>query len=571
MPHDNKPYLTKYNRSKTQRICLFSISTVTALNLKNSEWLLYDKYNIFSFDRSSQKRLSVKTALIAIPDGMLSYVEVMTLMFLTPPGKYRALKTLLGFDGLTGVSYIDIPMQVFFGLSSVLSYSVRYKPILNIIYSANSVRAHLEDINNQIVVAGHRFEDPIKQRASGFAHEAKLQDGPVEQQSRMGLSLWSGTGINADADPIGQKGRQVNSIPSRPVQSLAADVGGSAETMQMKRSSESSNRLGAGIGWSLKDWLANQSVYRQEKIFSTSGKLSSISAAINPEADRRVMPVVSEATGAKQQSVCVIRNLHQLEYHISKLSFFVGDMDRCEPVTVFSMCFLVFIQFIYSVFFVIECSKSSSASWQIMLGVVGVLTRLAIPLYLFSSGDWMEKQARKLLANLEIIYLQERSQSLIYKQYGSHTMASLTRVIKLLKSIRFNCDKTMNINLATMKRFFLYAVTTMFIVVQYGKFNGFAQSCLDGPLGGRSQHELIALTLYKLSHSMHLPGRLLHPLIASLIGKWFKTRLMSLMSGRTLLCEHQPAGCRRRVSTVLLAQADEKIMQLWLARDFHLN
>lgn len=412
----------------------------------------------------------MKTVLIAIPDGFITYVEVVTLIWLVPHEKHQVLKVLLGYDTLTGVSFIDIPMRAFFALSSIVSFSVRYKPVLNIIYSANCVRAHLEDINNQIQVTGRQFDGSAKKQ--GFAHFKEPQDGPAEQQSRSGLSLWSRPGSN---DASGQNSRQVSSTSTGLVQRSAADGGsssGSAEAMQMKRNSGRSNLLATGIGFSLKDWLANQSTYREERIVSTSGKLSLIRATINPESNRQVLPVAYESTGEKHQSVCEIRNLHQLEYHICKLSFFVGDMDRCEALIVLSMCFLAFIQFIYGAFFLIEFSKYSSVYWQLVVCAISALTRLAIPLHLFSSGDRMERQARKLLANLEIIYLQDRSHSLIYKQYGSHTMAALARVIKLLKTIRFNCDKTMNINLATMRRFFLYAVTTMFIVVQYGKFNG---------------------------------------------------------------------------------------------------
>lgn len=446
------------------------ITSVIAFTSKDAEWLLYDKYDIFSSRMSSQQRLAIIALLIAVPSALYSYVESVVYLTHVQPGSYFLVKLVSGADTLTSNIIIGGLVGFFLVTTNIIFHLVRYQPLLNIIYSANSVRAHLAIVNSQMISTSKQF---VVFRGS---------EGSTLADNADHLAL---TSIMAQEDPIWSSLMGANSAKVVSQQSTKA----SARSLRDELLATGRNESSAGYATcspissghlSFRGLTLEDSMFRQEEI-PAKVRLTSVSNAtisrlalsnvVNPDGRQAVRTELG--TGAhfakRREPICVIRNLHQLELHITRLSLFVGDMDRCAAEVVCALCFLVFIQFIYTVFFMVEMAKNFRSFSTAIFAFICVLIQMAMPLCLFNSGDRMQKEAKKLLANLELIYLEDSSQRLVYKQHGSDTMASLARIIKLLKTIRFNCDKTMNIDLATLKRFILYLVTTIFIVVQYGR------------------------------------------------------------------------------------------------------
>lgn len=428
--------------------------------------------------------MSIMTLLTAVPGAMFSYLESVAYLEHVEPGSYFLVKLVSGVETLTSNIIIDLPVGLILTTANIVFHSVRYRPLLNVIYSANSVQAHLAALNSQIMSTSRQFvfRDP---RSSALIDNLDRFDlassGPREVPT-----VWSSVGA-VSATEMGPTGGSL-----RQHSTARASTTASSKSFRDELLVTESCISGSSVGYptcspissghlSLRGSAFENSVFAQGDVPSkakltsaSSGTISRLGLAGNVEDPEERQAVWAESGlvahfAKRRKPVCVIRNLHQLEHHLTRLSLFVGDMDQCAAEVVCAMCFLVFIQFIYSVFFLVEVAKHFPGYLMVLFVFVCVLTQLTIPLRLFLSGDRMEKEAKRLLANLELIYLQDSSQCLIYKQHGSHMMASLARTIELLKTIRFNCDSTMNIDLATLKRFLLYLMTTIFIVVQYGK------------------------------------------------------------------------------------------------------
>lgn len=429
--------------------------------------------------------------LIALPDGIVSYLEATNIMNLDPYDNipYATVRILLGCKSLFPIPIVEYLMQAFFISMSILLYSVRFKPLLNILYSARCVKIHLENINKQIIITDERFEFN-NQRSRSSSNYGNVLD---EHKSRLSSLVWPETdacGINSEQSL--KRPSRTSSSTSKMIQQVRITHSTIIRTtsppdnlpLRMTRGSSNGSLVADSLvssDWSPRGWMTSDLSFRHDAISTghstATERLSLVSEkslakfAINSDDRRKSSVKPNVMVVEKEKRTCTIENLNHLEHHISKLSFFVGDMDRRSAEVIFSMSCLAFIQFIYGIFFLIEFSKNSPSYLEKFIAFIIPLMRLSSPFYLFTLGDQMVKEANKLLANLEIMYMQESNQtSSIYKQYDSHDMFSLDRTIRLLKSIRFDCDKIMRINLATMKKFLLYALTTIFIVIQYGKF-----------------------------------------------------------------------------------------------------
>lgn len=179
------------------------------------------------------------------------------------------------------------------------------------------------------------------------------------------------------------------------------------------------------------------------------------------------MNQTSEVRQTSSKSEVEMRNLRQLECHLTKLHYFISDMDQASASLAYGMISLSLFQFFYSVFILINFwSTNLLIAFK---EIVDCLFQLVGPFVLFEIGDLMESEAKRLLVTLEVMYLQNPSKELIQKHYG-RTMSSLMRVFRVLNRMKYNCDNLMAINLGTMKKFIFYTLTFIFIVVQYGKW-----------------------------------------------------------------------------------------------------
>lgn len=409
-------YKALYYTPFIQKNVLLVMAIVATKLWRQTEWSIYDKYRIFSLSDATQFKVAVLAMLVSVPDALIDQYEGKMYLRLVPPNHYIIVRLVNDPTSLLGSHVILTKLVMVCSFIVVLvGQSVRHAPLLNVIYAASCVQRHLKVINSQVIMGQQprRCEQPAPER------QALRSVATVEMPSH----------DSAKVDSVSRSMRHPEL-----------------------------NYLGFG-----------------SRGRNTSGR--------EPGSASSALTSTDELVSAKQQqqqgkhssgnnSVCCITNLRDLELHLIKLDFFVCDLDQGAAALVFAMCLLSLSKFIYSIFFLLEFwTERSRAGGNLLLGILYCLSRLTIPFFLFASGNAMENEAKRLLAELEVIYLQQSTQCLIYKQYSS-TIGSLSRVIKILGSIRFHCDSLMNINFGTMKQFIFYTVASMFIVVQYGKFVG---------------------------------------------------------------------------------------------------
>lgn len=508
--------------------------------MRDREWQIYDKYNIFSLGYESQLKFCLLSLVIGVPAALIDHFDIVTYIGYMSPNSYKFIRIAYGwkFPYNFDVTLLENLFGLFCVGLSILSNSLRYRPLLNIIYVSGCVRRHLRVISNQLIMnhpmrqqlkptsqdecarmdrttwtmESNNNGKPLLNGSAGSQHNQQYQASTTYGMFNNNKSVETSCGneirINAlmiesrrldhsqpsawvDSKKTGSGAVFVgNNNKKRPIISRLSGIANSLRARFFSRNQSTNQDINGassimeietGFTATLSESTSSGSLSNAPslaQLIRTSPASSSITTKVAnshgqilaEEPTTSSLIKSNEELVCKQQQasttpVCTIRSLRQFELHLTKLDFFVGDMDRCAGSLVFAMCILSLVQFIYSIFFLIDFWRSYT---NLLLGVLYCLSRLSTPFLLFMSGNSMEREARKLLAELEVIYLQDSTQCLIYKQYGS-TMASLSRVIKLLNSIKFSCDNLMNINLGTMKKFIFYTVTSMFIVVQYGK------------------------------------------------------------------------------------------------------
>jgi len=458
---DELSYKGVYYAPLTHRICLFVVVFFEYSFGRTNYWLIYDKHDMFSLSERTQLKLLLLGILFCLPYGIMDSLEVSDYLSVLPEDRYSLVRYFhLGKIRILEKFSPFLCCLVSLSLSSltILSNSFRYKPLLIIIYSATCVRRHLRIITNQIILANQRKEE----KEAGFT--GSMVTSWVQEDKQIIATLAS---------------------PEKKDSGIEMGACSSASN-----SSLSSSRLNFGSAIERRSQIRHEEASEEEKQPKSNGgrkptvchldlraiggtthnhlTISSWRPNASSQTELYGPTWASEPSGRKRKySVCIMQNLRHLETHLTRLDLFVGDIDRSNAAVVFSMTILSLIQFIYSLLFVIKLSKSIRL---IAFGLAYCLGRLTMPFILLMSGNLMERESKRLLAEIESIYLQANVHSVIHSQFGSQ-MASLERIIKLLESIKFNCDNLLGINMSTMKSFALYTLAAIFLVVQYGKLS----------------------------------------------------------------------------------------------------
>lgn len=160
-----------------------------------------------------------------------------------------------------------------------------------------------------------------------------------------------------------------------------------------------------------------------------------------------------------------LRNLHELEVHLTRLNLFLKQVD----IEVASAVYLTSLYHFGALFYFVFLFKEMSSDYSFLRLTLYSLGRVLPAASLFICGTLMERQVRRLLAQLEHIYLQEDTQCFMYRQL-SGLKFPLWSIFKLLGSIEFDCDQLMHINLGTMRELLILLGACAFLVIQYGKY-----------------------------------------------------------------------------------------------------
>lgn len=167
---------------------------------------------------------------------------------------------------------------------------------------------------------------------------------------------------------------------------------------------------------------------------------------------------------AASQTTTSLTSLQQLERHLTQLQLLVSSVDRRSPASVLALVLTNCLNLYYIILYTIQLHTPSNLLH--LLTLANLMARLLPLCTLFLHGHLLEAECRRLVSKFEVAYLQEQSQSLMYKQMlDAHW--SLGRVLKLTESIKFDCNGLMAINLGTLAKCVVYIFGGVFVVLQY--------------------------------------------------------------------------------------------------------
>lgn len=455
-------YKALYYIPMLNRIILI-IAAILSISACPRDWLIYDKYNIFSLDYSQQIKYSLLAFSTGIPDALFDHGETLVyLNFLDDKRRYVWLQILHGFalpfeSSLTpSTRPIARLLSYYILLNTLLMNSTRYKPIQKMIYASLCVHHHLRSIGEQMVANHHQQASSDKQSLKEHHYQVALDSMTSESTTREFGSSFS-------------------------VRKCAMTFTSPQVFKSFSSSSDSGRSSSSGIGISSDQSQTGTSPSRRSSRRMTNDKMTEISLSrsfkhLEQSNKKRLHSGGGPDEKLFERSIYetkVISNLRQLEFHVKQLEFFVSDIDQYLANLVFIMILVNFLHLIVGAFFVLESFRRPSV---LIRAISFCIARLFIPFCLFSCGNRLECEAKRVIADLELIYLENSSNSgsnsLLYKHYNS-MMRSLLRIVDQLGRIRFACDNLMDINMGTMKKFLIYTLTAMFIVVQYGRLNPF--------------------------------------------------------------------------------------------------
>lgn len=452
----------------SQKAGMFITVSIMFYSPGAGEWNIYDKYRCFQVSERMQVRFVCISLLVGLADGVFAHYETDSLI-LFGSEVVPAYINILHSRYFSNENFVGCSLNWLLVVLILAGYIVRYKPLLNMIYAALCISHHLTYLNQRLF--------PLSRR-----NKRRLSSGAV---SMVAAELASDAEHPFDPDSI-----RLNTI--------GGGGGGGGEIEDERNNSElylrkSSRRQNQNL-WPAKDSVTMESSLDSRlDLMSSSARTgqqqhggSTTIASMQPHYVSMILPEdfgrikrepalkkhrhrrPSGSGNCVSQRFTEINDLHQLEAHITRLSLFVGEVDRCNGTVVFFICILNLIQFIYCGFFLLDANITDPV--RMVVSIFFTLSRLAVPVYSFKCGSTLEHQAKLMIAQLETIYLQDSAKSSIYERYGgsAEAMSSLARTIRRLESIQFTCDGLMSIDFGTLKKFLVQTVTAMFIVIQYG-------------------------------------------------------------------------------------------------------
>lgn len=411
-----------------------------------NEWSIYNKYDIFSVEHSDQRKIVLTIFLLSFIEGLMEYFEIMNLSPYFKPGKYWLINLFISTKVESGdpeefIKKIKNALIELFAVLHGAGHIIRFKSMLSVIYASRCIKIHLKNFNEQLIMSHHKQNKPVKQEWES--------SGPVTRKISREKSTTDARKTTTERVDMAICGLRFDDIVNE--SSYGELMRNSSEDRHYDRVALESSTISTSGGFS--DPSTTELI--RVKIETT-----------NFEKDSIIGQNMELPTKKIDQSVCMITTLHQLEIHLTKLAFFVEDLDKNSAVMVYTLCQLCFVQTMVCVF----CSLLFEATIiNFVLILAYGLLRLVIPYQLFTSCGKMEEAARETSSILEATYLKYPSESLIYKQYES-TLKSLSRIVKRLNSIRFTCDNLMEINTITIRNYAPYILTSTFIVIQFGKY-----------------------------------------------------------------------------------------------------
>lgn len=167
----------------------------------------------------------------------------------------------------------------------------------------------------------------------------------------------------------------------------------------------------------------------------------------------------------KMKSVLTIRNLHEFESHLTRLSLFIKQIDIDNSLAVCITIAYHFAVLFYTIILYREFTLSITHITYILYNFFGMLP----PLTIFTLGTLMECEARIMMTKLEYLFLQEETHCFMYRQMSGMKFP-LWSIFKLLESIEFNCDRLMQVNLRTLQNISIILGASVFVVIQYGEY-----------------------------------------------------------------------------------------------------
>lgn len=451
----------------TQKAGLLVIVTIMLHSSGANEWNIYDKYRCFSVTERLQIRLVCITFVASLTDGVFAHYETDSLILYGPDVAPNFI-SIVHSKILSNELILGRLINIFLMIVALVSYTVRYKPLLNMIYAALCVKHHLAHINRQLLPLSCRIKGSLMSSATSPTGElerdvarAAAAAAAHHQQARpsiAGLSIRSlrrKTIHTSSESPLSSSCTSYSTVDSllAPKSSRSSSGGGGGVQ---------TNRLKLSYAKNLRPDLQSQARRRRRQYDDHVMDDQLMANILNGHS-----PTVERGTSGAR--AIEINNLPQLEAHIAKLALFVDEIDRCNGTVVYLMCLQSMIQFIYCFFFILEAKFEDI--WRVIVSCVFTLSRLTVPVYLFMCGNYVEQQAKLMITQLETIYLQDPAKGSIYERYsGTKAISSLARLIRSLNSIHFSCDGLMGINLSTLKSFVVQSVTAMFIIIQYGEY-----------------------------------------------------------------------------------------------------
>lgn len=379
-------------------------------------------------------------ALTILPDGLCSWIDLVAIFNFLSSGRYPWF-TLRPASEQGKLFYMCL------GTVSLTNLILRYKPLINVAYATLCTRQHMRFLSQQLSISN---PDNGQVLSGSLKPNQKLDLGAEQNKTKSpSSSLLKGWMIHKKSSRT-----RLNFV--RLSRSVKITTLNHANSSTRLRASLASCRSGKNV---------------EPAQEPPAAPTSTIPAHPTPPSmANHQTNTTAPASGLNNkdhhhhQDVCIITNANQFERHFVQLDLFVSEVDRQAPSALFALSIINMVITVHTIFFVFELIYQDQ--YRLWLIVLYMVARLLPLMVLFVIGHSFEMEKKKLLSQLEVIYLQDPTQCLIYKHI-SDALFSMARIFKLLGSIRFNSDDLMVVNMETMKRYIIYIATTVFIIKQY--------------------------------------------------------------------------------------------------------
>lgn len=423
-------YKVLYNTPTLSNLGLLIITLRNMLDYEGRLWNILDDFDTLSIDYNYQARFAKFCMLLTVPDIIIHMLESFLIVnYIIASANYDRF---IGkyFSSLYYQAAFTYSMYVLALMSGLVNMMIRYKPLSSLLYSSTCVSKHLALINSQLTIQHH-----------GIAGKMQLTHSNTDAMSG---TTTAATAVNT------------TKIIANTNYNNKMDLDPNLEMFKQRYN----------------DRLKRFEIYNSPRTSlpvienSTGARLSLVGGqqAIKLQDSSKKTTTTSSNSQSQnnEKPYFSISNLYELERHLTKVSNLMYDMDRIAPESMLALTAINFMQYFFLAYYLLF-----DRTWTLSVAYICICFARTLPIsVMLISGTRLEKECKRLVIKLESIYLQNQSQSLIYKQMASSHL-SLARIFKILERIRINCDGLMKINSGTLRKCFIYLATIMVIVVQY--------------------------------------------------------------------------------------------------------